>query len=158
METRMPVGSLNVVNAAQMPSDGEYSHEEHDLEIDRPDSKPGQSTFERPAPALDVAYLTAQTLGDLELEIELLELFVAQARRLVPRLPIEDVIARADAAHLLKGSARAVGAQMLAAAVETYDQAGETQQGTEKAAYQIVVTALEQTEAAITLRLAELQA
>jgi HPt (histidine-containing phosphotransfer) domain-containing protein len=113
---------------------------------------------EDPALALDAAYLTSQTFGDLELEVELLELFIAQARRLVPQLPNDDVSARADTAHLLKGSARAIGAQLLASVVDAYDQVGDSLQGADQPAYRTVVTALQQTEAAIARRLAELQA
>jgi HPt (histidine-containing phosphotransfer) domain-containing protein len=107
---------------------------------------------------LDAAYLASQTFGDIELEVELLELFVAQARRLVPKLPTEAAAARADTAHLLKGSARAVGAQLLAAAIEAYELADERHQGVDEAPYSAVAVALQQTETAVARRLSELQA
>ncbi|WP_158807525.1 Hpt domain-containing protein [Beijerinckia sp. L45] len=158
METRMPRGSLNVVNAARVPPARGQSTEEHDLEKDRPALTPHRNETDTAVHALDSAYLTSQTFGDIELEIELLELFVVQARRLVPKLPTDDVRERADTAHLLKGSARAIGAPLLATAVEIYEQATETQQAADQPAYRAVATALEQTEAAIAARLSELQA
>lgn len=64
---------------------------------------------------LDLVHLARQTFGDRELERELLMLFEAQCRRLVPVVrgqgtPTE----RGDAAHTLKGAARAVGAWRIA--------------------------------------------
>lgn len=79
------------------------------------------------APALDLVHLSRQTLGDQALEIELLRLFDGQnaqfADRLrAPRRP-DDMRARADLAHTLKGSARAVGAFALGEAAEAYEEA-----------------------------------
>lgn len=78
-----------------------------------------------PAP-VDFAHLKRYTLGDRELELEVLHLFAAQAP-----LTLE-VLRRAhttrawrDAAHTLKGSARAVGAwQVARCAEEVEDLAG----------------------------------
>jgi HPt (histidine-containing phosphotransfer) domain-containing protein len=74
--------------------------------------------------ALDFAYLARQTLGDADLEIELLHAFRAQAESILRRLrgaqPIE-ARERADFAHLLKGSARAIGAIRVGLACETYE-------------------------------------
>jgi HPt (histidine-containing phosphotransfer) domain-containing protein len=65
-------------------------------------------------PILDPEHLRRQTAGDGALETELLALFEAQCARLRPLLadgrPVGE---RADAAHTLKGSARAVGAWRL---------------------------------------------
>lgn len=79
------------------------------------------------APALDLVHLSRQTLGDQALEIELLRLFDGQnaqfaARLRAPRRP-DDMRARADLAHTLKGSARAVGAFALGEAAEAYEEA-----------------------------------
>ena len=68
-----------------------------------------------PAP-IDFGHLARQTFADHALERELLELFAAQCDVLVPaigdaRRPQDGVMA----AHTLKGSARAVGAWVLAA-------------------------------------------
>lgn len=61
---------------------------------------------------IDRAHLDAQTFGDADLAAELLGLFAAQCRRILPSLsdaalPAQD---RSDLAHTLKGSAAAVGA------------------------------------------------
>jgi HPt (histidine-containing phosphotransfer) domain-containing protein len=75
------------------------------------------------AQILDLDHLGRQTFGDIALERELLALFEQQCVRLSPILvahgpPIE----RADAAHTLKGSARAVGAWRLASLAETLER------------------------------------
>ncbi len=63
------------------------------------------------AAVLDVQHLSDQTFGDVELERDILVLFREQCGKLVPvilghcQLP-----SRLDAAHTLKGGARAVGA------------------------------------------------
>ena len=68
---------------------------------------------------LDLAYLARQTFGDVELEREVLGLFVGQCDRLTPVICAgDDQSKRSDAAHTLKGAARAVGAFALAAAAE----------------------------------------
>lgn len=73
------------------------------------------SSFERP---VDLVHLARQTLGDRSLEREILDLFAIQARSLGARLGVAAPEARADLAHTLKGSARAVGAWGVAAAAE----------------------------------------
>ena len=62
---------------------------------------------------LDLVHLSRQTLGDRALEMELLELFERQATSALSRLTglgAAGGVAGADVAHMLKGSARAVGA------------------------------------------------
>lgn len=78
------------------------------------------------APAIDMAHLSRQSLGDSKLEQELLHLFDIQASRIAQELgmgdPKRDVrAARLDLAHTLKGSARAVGATRIAAACEALE-------------------------------------
>jgi HPt (histidine-containing phosphotransfer) domain-containing protein len=131
---------------------------EHILEHDTPASEPDRGALDGASNALDVAYLSSQTFGDTELEAELLTLFIAQARRLVPKLATDDIRERAHIAHLLKGSARAIGAQLLAAAVDAFEQGNEQRQEPGRPAYQAVTTAFQQTEALIAARLSELQA
>ncbi|WP_019903018.1 Hpt domain-containing protein [Methylobacterium sp. 77] len=65
---------------------------------------------------IDHAYLAEQTFGDDELARELLGLFEAQCRRLLPGIADTaiDRCARADLAHTLKGSALGVGAGRVA--------------------------------------------
>lgn len=74
-------------------------------------------------PALDAAHLARQTLGDRELERELLALFEAQCRRLVPVIAgVVQGIARPDAAHTLRGAALAIGAGRVAALCEDVER------------------------------------
>jgi HPt (histidine-containing phosphotransfer) domain-containing protein len=76
--------------------------------------------------ALDLVHLSAQTFGDRALERELLELFEQQCRRLLPAIAGRNAImAQADAAHSLKGAARAVGAERVAAIADRIEAALE---------------------------------
>ena len=84
---------------------------------------PSPDARETAAP-VDFAFLAAQTFADLDLQIEVLDLFVAQARRLLPTLPTLDAAAQGDVAHLLKGSARGIGAWPTADAAEAYEIVG----------------------------------
>ncbi|WP_294532395.1 Hpt domain-containing protein [uncultured Rhodoblastus sp.] len=74
---------------------------------------------------IDLVHLARQTMGDSALESELLALFDHQAGRIAEQLGRADADAakfsRADLAHKLKGSARAVGAHEVAAAAENYE-------------------------------------
>jgi HPt (histidine-containing phosphotransfer) domain-containing protein len=72
---------------------------------------------------VDFAFLKAQTFEDAALQRELAQLFLDQAARLLDRLPSLDPRAQGDAAHLLKGSARGIGAVAVAAAAERYENA-----------------------------------
>jgi HPt (histidine-containing phosphotransfer) domain-containing protein len=76
------------------------------------------------SPLLDVEHLRRQTAGDRALERDLLALFATQCARLrllirEGELPVE----RADAAHTLKGSARAIGAVRLATLADRLEAA-----------------------------------
>lgn len=73
---------------------------------------------------IDLVHLARQTFGERDLESELLRLFARQSRQIVERLsdgPVSDGRWRADLAHTLKGSARAIGAFGVAAAAEAYE-------------------------------------
>jgi HPt (histidine-containing phosphotransfer) domain-containing protein len=84
-------------------------------------------SFERP---LDLVHLTRQTLGDRDLEREILELFVRQVRAVLLQLQTAETIKlREDIAHTLKGSARAVGAWSVALKAEACEQAGSLDPG-----------------------------
>jgi len=72
---------------------------------------------------LDLVHLARQTFGDRDLEREVLALFEAQCRRLLPVLAGAGERERGDAAHTLKGAARAVGAWRLAAVVDEFETA-----------------------------------
>lgn len=71
---------------------------------------------------LDLVHLSRQTLGDAALESELLELFRSQAESAVSRLAGPSGL-RAEIAHMLKGSARAVGAFGVSDAAERLEWA-----------------------------------
>ena len=73
-------------------------------------------SFERP---LDLVHLARQTLGDRELEREILDLFVVQVKSMQEQMrALAAGQRRLDLAHTLKGSARAVGAWRVAQAAE----------------------------------------
>jgi HPt (histidine-containing phosphotransfer) domain-containing protein len=94
----------------------------HLAPFETPPPSRGFEASERP---LDLVYLARQTAGDRALEVELLGLFDRQAALIAEKLaaPVadehHDVLA--DLAHKLKGSARAVGANRVAAAAENYE-------------------------------------
>lgn len=97
--------------------------------------------------ALDLAFLDTQTFGDDALAREVLALFTEQARRVVPSLPDLPPREQHDAAHLLKGSARGIGAWAAAAIAEAYEQADPTaraaMQGDVAATFAAVETTIE---------------
>jgi HPt (histidine-containing phosphotransfer) domain-containing protein len=73
---------------------------------------------------LDLTHLARQTFGDRALEREVLALFEQQCVRLLPLIVAgEDLTERADAAHTLKGAARAVGAWRIASLAGTLEEA-----------------------------------
>ncbi len=79
-----------------------------------------ESGRESTAP-VDFKFLEDQTFGETELIRELLALFIAQAARILPTMPDLPPKAQADAAHLLKGSARGVGAWRAARTAAAYE-------------------------------------
>ncbi len=86
--------------------------------------------------AIDFAYLSRQTAGDRDLERELLVLFAQQC--VIHLRAIHgstDRQMRMDAAHSLKGAARAVGAWQVAEAADRIEEglAGPEQQASESA-------------------------
>lgn len=68
--------------------------------------------------ALDLVHLAHHTLGDQDLEREILRLFAAQSRTLLARLEAARDKERMRVAHTLKGSARAIGAWEVVRAAE----------------------------------------
>ena len=92
-----------------------------------PDFVPASPTEARP---IDLVHLAKQTFGERDLEGELLRLFDRQSAQILARL--QDNIMpegrwRADLAHTLKGSARAVGAFAVAEAAEAYETAARAE-------------------------------
>lgn len=68
---------------------------------------------------IDLVRLAANTLGDRDLEVQVLRLFVMQSKTILDRLNTEtDAQHQADLVHTLKGSARGVGAEAVAACCE----------------------------------------
>lgn len=88
--------------------------------VDKPSGpKPGGYQATDEVPVLDLVHLSCQTFGDPALEREVLRLFVDQARQTGDALQH----ARSDderlrLCHLLKGSARGVGAMEVAQAAQ----------------------------------------
>ncbi len=85
------------------------------------------SALRRPTgePVIDAAHLKRMTLGERNLEIEVLQLFDRQAEILLARMndaPPEAIMAFA---HTLKGSARGIGAWSVAAAAEAVEGAAD---------------------------------
>ena len=85
-----------------------------------PPENGGGGTFPAGRP-IDFAHLQRQTMGDKDLEAEILSLFAREARQLVDRLAHEPASARPGIAHRLKGAARGVGAFRVAAAAEALE-------------------------------------
>ncbi len=83
---------------------------------------PLSTGHERP---LDLVHLSRQTLGDRELEVELLGLFDKQAGQIIARLASalsgSDRKWRHDLCHTLRGSARAIGAVKVARFAQSYE-------------------------------------
>ena len=75
-----------------------------------------------PQTAIDLVHLARQTGGDAELERELLTLFAQQCARHLRTIHGGDAAARRDAAHTLKGAARAIGAWQVAEAADLIEQ------------------------------------
>ena len=76
-------------------------------------------------PPLDLVHLARQCLGDRELAAELLGLFRLQARALTAQLSGSERLsfeAKAKIAHLLRGSALAVGAGRVASAARRIEE------------------------------------
>lgn len=83
------------------------------------DDAPGEGHPESSSSAIDLAFLQRYTLGDMALQKEILDLFAGQLDVSVTSL--RTAVTADDwlrAAHTLKGSARAVGANALAISVE----------------------------------------
>jgi HPt (histidine-containing phosphotransfer) domain-containing protein len=86
----------------------------------RDDAAPGQQRTELSAPwPIDLAHLRRYTMGDRQLEQEILGLFVEELPKTLAGLRKAQTAREWHvAAHTLKGSARAVGAWRLARAAQ----------------------------------------
>jgi HPt (histidine-containing phosphotransfer) domain-containing protein len=115
----------------------------------RPFRGAGQATIPEPImpqTAIDLDHLARQTGGDQDLERELLALFAQQCVRHLRTIhQAQDTQTRRDAAHTLKGAARAIGAWQVAEAADAIErQLGETNpRGTEAAMDTLALAAAE---------------
>jgi HPt (histidine-containing phosphotransfer) domain-containing protein len=82
----------------------------------------GQNSDRSAEPTLDVDHLSRMTMGDRELEREVLLLFDHQTGMLAERLEGATPAVAASCAHTLKGSARGIGAWQLAGAAEQVER------------------------------------
>ncbi|MEP1932991.1 MAG: Hpt domain-containing protein [Roseibium sp.] len=72
-----------------------------------------------PEAPIDLVQLATNTLGNRDLEVQVLHLFKSQSSTTIERLADEtDKSTRLDLVHTLKGSARAIGAQRVAVVCE----------------------------------------
>lgn len=82
-------------------------------------AEPLRSPAEQCPRPVDLVHLARYTLGNRALELEVLQLFAAQAPSLLERLKLAaNPRAWGEATHTLKGSARAIGAWPLGSAAE----------------------------------------
>jgi len=76
---------------------------------------------------VDLVHLALQTQGNKDLETEVLGLFVRQSTQQVARIAAAGSDReRFEAAHLLKGSARAIGANSVADCAEALETAAQS--------------------------------
>ncbi|MEO3999838.1 Hpt domain-containing protein [Mesorhizobium sp. CAU 1732] len=71
---------------------------------------------------IDLDHLARQTLGDTDLQREVLQMFLEQAQNACERLSSADEAERRMLAHTLKGSARGVGAFPIADCAEAIER------------------------------------
>ena len=88
---------------------------------------------------IDLEQLRRMTLGDADLEHEVLAMFAAQSARLIEALANMPPEAAAIA-HTLKGSARAIGAQAVAEAASRLETAISGARGTAEALAELADT------------------
>ncbi len=75
-----------------------------------------------PEAPIDLVRLATNTLGNRDLEVQVLHLFRSQSCSTLERLAQEtDSSVRLDLVHTLKGSARAIGAEHVATVCETLE-------------------------------------
>jgi HPt (histidine-containing phosphotransfer) domain-containing protein len=110
-------------------------------------SSPPLVPVERP---IDFAHLSRMTLGDRELEIEVLQLFDRQARMLTLRMRDAGPAAIAASAHTLKGSARGIGAWRVARAADAVECAASANKPELHATLGALGESVEEAHAAIT--------
>jgi HPt (histidine-containing phosphotransfer) domain-containing protein len=108
----------------------------------------------RDIPLLDSDYLATATFDDEALARELLGLFEGQCDALAPVIAREGgaLQARIDAAHTLKGGARAIGACAVADAAERVESGLRNEGALPRAEWTQLETAMQETRAVIARR------
>lgn len=105
----------------------------------------GRAEDRRSEAPIDRAHLARYTLGDSVLEVEILGLFAGQAPATLAALAgAADPKAWRDAAHTLKGSARAVGATRVAAAAAAAEHLARAEPRQRQAALDAVAAAVDE--------------
>ena len=95
-----------------------------------------------PEAPIDLVQLATNTLGNRDLEVQVLHLFKSQSRSTLERLADEaDKTTRLDLVHTLKGSARAIGAQRVAMICENLEGA---MKATDDAATESLIAAVDE--------------
>lgn len=97
--------------------------------FDRPGGESREAAHARP---VDLAHLSRQTLGDRDVEREVLALFVQQALSVRDRLGQAGPAERLSLAHGLKGSARGVGAFAIADCVAAIEDQPDDRQAVKR--------------------------
>lgn len=87
-------------------------------------AKPHQATAAADEPPVDLVHLARHTLGNRDLEQEVLTLYQRQSACYVRRLKIADTTEeQCAAAHIIKGSSRGIGAWRVARLAEAVEAA-----------------------------------
>nr|WP_321456377.1 Hpt domain-containing protein [uncultured Cohaesibacter sp.] len=71
--------------------------------------------------SLDLAHLSQQTMGDLDLQRQVLSIFVEQMKLKIPQLAPQ-MEGLGELAHSIKGSAKGIGAWQVAKAAEEVEK------------------------------------
>ncbi len=94
-----------------------------DVAFCQPGGEGGTAQTSKP---VDLTHLGAQTMGDRDLQSEVLKLFIHSAEMFVVQLDSADADRRRSLAHKLKGSARAIGAFKLADHAASLEEAPDS--------------------------------
>jgi HPt (histidine-containing phosphotransfer) domain-containing protein len=90
---------------------------------------PGAAGSQQDAAAIDEDHLGRMTLGDRQLERQVLEIFVRQTVIMLERIANAEPAMAAASAHTLIGSARGIGAWRVARAAEWLERAARDNSG-----------------------------
>jgi HPt (histidine-containing phosphotransfer) domain-containing protein len=105
------------------------------IAFEAPDNRGGPAPASKP---IDFVHLARQTMGDKDLEIEILQLFTRNARTLLHDLAVANDIDMKAIAHRLKGSADAVGAFNVSAAAEAVENGSRDSAALAKVASSVI--------------------